>query len=325
MADEPEVVHDAEVVPDQAQPPAETGEQFPPPNPGMELEVHPASGNAGVVTLYGTDDPVEIIERTANVANELKKLLTAQHMTTSMGGNREHVNVEGWQSCGTLLGVQPLVVGEERIEPTREFEVTSKRKKWGKVDGKRQVVEETEDTWMAKGYSYKVWAECRTLDGRVVGKGVGLCSREESKWKDADEYAVLGMASTRAISRSLRQALGFIIGMAGYATTPTEEMPPDQADSGPPFGPPLDQKALPKFQDALALLLAHGDGPDEALAATVQAKIVEDCGGYLPRAVARSALLTAVALREATDPAESSDTNTGDTPEEGATDGSSDS
>lgn len=306
MADEPaaEAVTDAEVVPD---PPAAEGFIQPqdphtfPPEPGTELQHVPQQPQA-VATLYGTSDPAEIIERTANIATQLKKVLDEQNMTTPMGGGREHVDVEGWQTCGTLLGVQPMIVAVEKQEPSREFEVTSKRKKWGKVDGRRQVIEETENTWMAVGHSYRIWAECRTLDGRVVGKGVGFCSREESKWQDADEYAVIGMASTRAVSRAMRQALGFVIGMAGYATTPTEEMPADQhVDAGPPYGPPMPDDKMGKVQEAAAFLMDHGEGPDEVVGKQLIDKLIADAGDYLPDRVGRALLHAAVILREATD------------------------
>lgn len=259
-----------------------------------------ASPAPAPATLYGSVDPGAITAHVTGIANELSKVIEDQELSTPMGGGRKHVNVEGWQVCGTFLGVQPHVVSVERIEPIRTFPVKSQRKKWGKVDGKRVVIEETENTWEAEGWSYKAYAEAKTLDGRVVGSGFGLCSREESKWQSADEYAVIGMASTRAVSRAMRQALGFVVAMAGYSATPTDEMPNVASTDAdlPAYGPELeDEELVGKTREALAYLLDSGDGPDTFRAASLWDTIVKDCGGYMPLRVARGLLHTAAVLK----------------------------
>lgn len=68
--------------------------------------------------------------------------------------------------------------------------------------------------------------EARTADGRVVGRADALCTRSEKRgpWKSADDYARLSMAQTRATAKALKGPLGFVISLAGYQTTPAEEM-----------------------------------------------------------------------------------------------------
>lgn len=168
---------------------------------GTELE--PVShGN-----LFRTEDPVEIIRKATELADALSQVLKQKNLTTRIG-QKDHVSVEGWTLCGTMLGVFPVV------EWTRE----------------------TENGWEAR-------VEARTLAGQVVGAAEAECLRTENRWKSADDYAVRSMAQTRAISKALRAPLGFIVALAGFSPTPEEEMPreapPEQRVEGPaPIKPP---------------------------------------------------------------------------------------
>jgi hypothetical protein len=51
-----------------------------------------------------------------------------------------------------------------------------------------------------------------------------MCLRSEALWKGRDEYAIRSMAQTRATSKALRQPLGFVIQLAGFAPEPVEEV-----------------------------------------------------------------------------------------------------
>lgn len=304
MPDEDEIV-DAVVVGDgDAEP---TGEELvTAPDVGSDL-VAPEQIAGGLVTLYGTTEPAEITKAVGAIADELKNVIDKQGLTANIPGrDKPYVEVEGWQVCGTFLGVQPHIVAVEACEPMRGFGVKRKTKKWGPDPSnpkRRVVIEEVEDVWMAKGCSYRVWCEARNLAGGVVGRGLGFCSREESAKIYDDEYSIIGMASTRAISRTLRQSLAFIIAMAGYATTPSEEMEGAGANAGgPPFGPELtDEPMIGKSREALAYLLATGPGPadpDDEAAARVWDEIEKDCSGYMPVRVSRGLLYAAAALKK---------------------------
>jgi len=185
----------------------------------------PATGGAGeVVTIWNTHDPGAIIEQAGKIATALSDVIEKQGLARNLGGRKKHVEIEGWQIAGTFLGAQPVVTETARVEPRSEFPVRTHRKKYGWQDGKRVVVEEFDDEWTCTGWSYEAAAEVRTLDGRVIGRGEAICSREEENWMRSTDSAVKGMAQTRACSRALRQALGFIVGLAGYSATPQEEM-----------------------------------------------------------------------------------------------------
>lgn len=140
-------------------------------------------------TLFRTDDPVEVIARASRVADALKSVLRQQALTQNIQG-KEYVRVEGWTTLGSMLGVVPVCV-------------------WTR---------EVDQGWEAR-------VEARTLDGRTIGAAEAQCTRDEQTWRSRDPYALRSMAQTRATSKALRGPLGFIVTLAGYEATPSEEMP----------------------------------------------------------------------------------------------------
>lgn len=282
QSEEPEEVVDAEVVEDPRDGSAPPSTDLAPVSPGNAVATQ---GTGDVVTLWNTHDPNAIVEQASKVATALANVIEKQGLAKNLGGRKKHVEIEGWQIAGTFLGAQPIITDTQRVEPKAEFPVTSKRKKWGKVDGKRQIVEETEDTWTVVGWSFDAVAEVRTMDGRVIGRGEATCSREEPNWKDATDSAVKGMAQTRACSRALRQALGFIVGLAGYSATPQEEMEAAGVDNRVEL-PPANDKQVEQFMAALGWLL-----PPDQVEPTV-AKIRQRFEGNLPAPVAEAIAVT---------------------------------
>jgi hypothetical protein len=150
------------------------------------------------VTLFRTDDPVEVVEKASRVADALKDVLTRQGLTKRIG-SKDHVLVEGWTTLGSMLGVVPVCVWTRKVD----------------------------DGWEAR-------VEARTLDGRTVGAAEAECLKTENTWKSRDDYALRSMAQTRATSKALRGPLGFIVTLAGFVATPAEEMPADGSGGRPP-------------------------------------------------------------------------------------------
>jgi hypothetical protein len=140
------------------------------------------------ITLFGTTDPVAVVERASAVATALADVLKQKRLTAKIG-NREHVLVEGWTLLGSMLGVFA------EVEWTRP----------------------TDNGWEAR-------AVARTMAGRTVGAAEAMCSKSESTWRNRDDYAIRSMAQTRAVSKALRLPLGFIMELAGYSATPAEEL-----------------------------------------------------------------------------------------------------
>lgn len=302
----PEEVVDAQVVEDPPTPGTAVAAAAPPPPPPALTGAGPA-----VVTLWNTDDPQEIVKKVTAIATALADVIKQQGLAKNLGGKKDHVEIEGWQTAGTLLGAQAMTVWTGRVEPKTSFPVKTTRKKWGPVDGKRVVVSEDVNEWTCEGWSYEAIAEVRTLDGRLIGRGEAICSREEKNWMTAEDSAVKGMAQTRAQSRALKQALGFIVGLAGYSSTPKEEMDaagvtaPVTESSGPAFGRELKPKDKKVLLEHLTGLLTHDD-PAAAKTAALQVigQVKAQTGGddYFPF-IAAFALITAATKRVETDPA----------------------
>jgi hypothetical protein len=175
--------------------------------------------------LFKTDDPVEVVERATRVADSLKDVISQRELYTMIQG-KPHVRVEGWQLVGAMLGVTAVCV--ETVE----------------VEG-----------------GWKATVEARTADGRVIGSASALCTKNEKRgpWKSADDYARLSMAQTRATSKALKGPLGFVISLAGYQTTPAEEMTFIEADPVAEVEPAT---------------------PPELISAEAAAEIVNDADGF---------------------------------------------
>lgn len=259
-----EEVVEAEVVPEDG-----NDERY-----GRELTVQEERGN---VTLFGTNDPAEVIVRAARAATALKDVLVKQKLTTRIGSN-DHVQVEGWGTLGSMLGVFAVKDGEVQEIP------------WPAVVPKKLLVQQEE----GKTFGYTASYRAQTLSGEVVGGGEADCKRTESKWMARDDHALKSMAQTRAQSKALKAPLSFIVSMAGYESTPAEEMD-TVTFSGyeSPFGPPMNPHDTEKLVRAMTFLIN-----DAQSTMAVKHRIEEDSGGYFPRIAFRALVHVAKAARD---------------------------
>lgn len=125
-------------------------------------------------------------------ATSLKELIIQNHLATPIKG-KNYVNVEGWQIAGAFTGTFPIV---EKVENLSE----------------------------GSSYKYRAEVSLRDKDGNKVGYGVAICTNREAGKTGFDEYAVASMAQTRAVGKAFRMKIGWLLKIAGYETTPTEEM-----------------------------------------------------------------------------------------------------
>lgn len=153
-------------------------------------EIVPIDMPMAPATLFGTNDPHSIVKSATDQAKALADVVRDRKLYSNIQG-REYVRVEGWTLLGTMLGVFPV------CEWTRPLDA---------------------------GQGWEARVEAKTLDGRTVGAAEAQCSRDEKNWEDRDEYALRSMAQTRATAKALRIPLGFVMSLAGYETTPAEEM-----------------------------------------------------------------------------------------------------
>jgi len=149
----------------------------------------------------------EIVKRTEEVnlsspndimkfATDLKGLILENHLSTLIKG-KNYVNVEGWQIAGAFTGTVPIV---ESVE-NQSYKTNDK------------VI-----------YKYRAEVSLVDKEGNKVGYGVAICSNKEYGKENFDEYAIASMAQTRAVGKAFRMKIGWLLKIAGYETTPTEEM-----------------------------------------------------------------------------------------------------
>lgn len=160
-------------------------------------------------------------------ATELKKLIVDNKLYTDIKG-KNYVNVEGWQIAGAFTGTFPVVESVENLS-----------------DG---------DT-----YRYRAEVSLRDKDGNKVGSGVAVCTNKEAGKTRFDEYAVASMAQTRAVGKAYRLKIGWLLKVAGYETTPAEEMDAVEAEmvEGKKSDIEIAKEKLAKAKDLKELKSVH--------------------------------------------------------------------
>lgn len=148
-----------------------------------------------ITKTYDLEKPVEAVQ----MADLLKKLVIQQNLYVNIKG-KNYAMVDGWQLAGFLTGMNVMVDEPKNISATSEI---------------------------------KYSATARIFKGeKLVGIGYALCSSKEATKKGFDEYAILSMSQTRAIGKAYRNKIGFIMKLAGFQSTPGEEMV--KVDQTPP-------------------------------------------------------------------------------------------
>ncbi len=159
--------------------------------------------------LFGTTDPVMVVQKAREVADALKDVIVKQGLVSTISG-KQYPRCEAWTLLGTMLGVYPVLVW------TKQFETG----------------------WEAR-------VEARTRDGAIVGAAEAQCLADEKNWGNRDDFARRSMAQTRATAKCLRMPLGFVMTLAGYEPTPAEEMIQEQPQpTRTPYREPI-KKATP--------------------------------------------------------------------------------
>lgn len=186
-----------------------------------------SSTPSGLSTVLGVK-PKELMAYALEISDTLTSVLRDRGMTQKFGQG-EHVKSEGWQLAGSLLGFT-----------TAEGPITE----------------------LSDG-SFEAVVELKSIGtGKVLATASARCGSDEASWKGKPKYARRGMAVTRAIGRVYAQNFRWIIKLAGYETTPAEEMPEILASAVEP--PQLYDPENPGHKARLALELGKTKVPREA-------------------------------------------------------------
>ena len=130
----------------------------------------------------------KLIETSHNTAEKLAEIIKHRELYVNIKG-KNYVRVEGWTMLGVLMGVL-----------AREVATTE-----------------------SDGIYTSVVELCRISDGMTVTRASAECG-EEAPWNTRPRYARRSMSQTRATSKACRLAFSWVMALAGYESTPAEEM-----------------------------------------------------------------------------------------------------
>lgn len=180
--------------------------------------------------------PQQLVSQAVEIANELKRIIKEQELIVTFGGSGEHVLVEGWSTMAAMLGV---------------------------IAREKSVTKHADGTWEA----FVDLVSLKT--GAVIGGASSIVGMDEKSWASKPDFSRRSMAITRATGKAFRLAFSWVMTLAGYKTTPAEDMP--GYEPGMKVGP--DPKTFEVSQPSDAF---------DDLTAPVQRENVEAFGDFKP-------------------------------------------
>jgi hypothetical protein len=187
------------------------------------------------LTMFG--DATLGIDRARAVANMLKGIVTEKKLAVRIGQG-EHLRVEAWCACASMVGVAPVTEWTHEVRHPQSGDL--------------------------EGYEARVQV-VQIATGQVVGAAEAGCFFDETingraRW--GERHAVKSMAQTRATSKAIGQVLRWIPVLAGFSGTPYEEMPPGGYDVGATAPPAPAQRSTPARASKGAPPARNDDVPD---------------------------------------------------------------
>ena len=188
----------------------------------------PAEGGLAVI-----GNPEAMLDQARKVADCLMRLVEEKQLYLTVG-KRKHLYVEAWETLAHFYGIT------------------------AKVTEVRPVIDE-----ITGAAGFEATADAIHMPtGAVISSARSMCLNNEDNWNERPKYEGKGndrkqtgtvavptfqlasMAQTRAVGQVLRNVLAFVVTLAGYQTTPDEEMTGNEptstkTDSGnaQPIGP----------------------------------------------------------------------------------------
>lgn len=164
-------------------------------------------------------NPQQILKQHQEVAKLLMEFVEKQKLYQQIG-NKRHIYIEAWQFCGHFYGI----TAKERHTEAYVDELTG-----------------------AAGFKSTADVVLIARD-QVISSASALCLNNETNWDMRPKYEyengnrqkvgdvrvpsqqLASMSQTRAASKALSNVLRFVVVLAGFSTTPAEEMTGDEYD-----------------------------------------------------------------------------------------------
>jgi hypothetical protein len=211
-------------------------------------------GTAVELDRVADSGPIAALGNIEQQADALKARIEAAGMVTRIG-DREHLGIEALSLAATMYGISAHVVWSRPLDD---------------------------------GQGWEARAEARTVDGRIVGAGESMCTRDEPHWRRRPDFARRGMAQTRALSRALRGPVGSVVSLASYAAVPAEEADSSTEAAAAPDEPPewaRPASAAATGEALIAVLEAVGIEDPPTRMRSIGSRVREFCGGEVPACV----------------------------------------
>ncbi len=147
----------------------------------------------GLVTVTESQvalSPDESIANASKLATAISAVIEKQKLYTLISG-KKYVRVDAFIALGNIQGIFP-----------KEIKVLEHE------DGTYESTVELIDK----------------VTGRVIGGASAICGVDEPMWKARPKFARRSMATTRAVGKAFRIHHAWILALANYETTPSEEM-----------------------------------------------------------------------------------------------------
>jgi len=181
------------------------------------------------IGLYPSE-PQAMVATVVEQAEVLAEIIEKKKLFVEIGRGdkkKKYVQVEGWTTLGAMLGIFPAVAWTRE---TADFQPYIERVTWSKKNNRNvkdvQVIQEGQGSIIAR-------VECtHVASGNLIGAAEAECGYGEDQWKARDAYSLRSMAQTRATSKALRVPLGFVMALAGYEATPSDEFNTDHVVAG---------------------------------------------------------------------------------------------
>lgn len=155
-------------------------------------------------TIFNPDRDTAKAKR---AADKLIDIVKQNQWSINLGGKKDHLMYEAWQTVGKYFNV---TVATKEAEPVEIAGIVGFKAMGYVIDNKT---------------------------GIEVGHAEAYCMEDETNWDrkpHVNQYGktipgkplfqLASMAQTRAGSKALRQMFGFVVALAGYNPTPAEEM-----------------------------------------------------------------------------------------------------
>lgn len=150
-------------------------------------------------------DPEKEVEFASKCAKALTSIIDSKPKPVMINGEK-YLEFEDWQTISRFFNT---TVGTEKTERIVDEE--------GKFKG------------------YSAVAVVFNPQGVKIGCAEASCFRDEKNWAEKPEFQLKSMAQTRACAKSLRNIFAWVVVLAGFKTTPAEELNDKNYEGKEPF------------------------------------------------------------------------------------------